>query len=137
MYDKILQTKKEMRTVIKSSGMTRIEKYNLVKSKCNMLSDCERKILIKECRRDYESYDRSQDIKELITISIAGIGLLVTLIGIIVKDLEIIAEQNNTLILNIGVFVLLYIFILAFSQIWRSRNMYITKYMIDVLEDNE
>ena len=137
MYDKILQTKKEMRNVIKSSGMTRQEKYNLVKLKSNALSNSEREILIKECRRDYESYDRSQDIKELITISIAGIGLLITLMDNIVKDLEINVEQNNTLILYIGVFVLLYIFILAFSQIWRNKNMYITKYMIDVLEDNE
>ncbi len=137
MTDKILETKKAMRCAIRAKGLSRLDKYNLVKDKISSLTECERKILLKECRRDYESYDRSQDVKELITISIAGIGLLITLLGIIVKDLEIIAEQNNTLILNIGVFVLLYIFILAFSQIWRNKNMYITKYMIDILEDNE
>lgn len=136
MTDKILETKKAMRCAIRAKGLSRLDKYNLVKDKGSTLTECERKILLKECRRDYESYDRSQDIKELITISISGMGLLITFIGIILKDQIVNADQNNILI-DIGIFVILYIFILAFSQMWRSRNMYITKYMIDVLEENE
>ncbi len=134
MEDKILQIKKAMKSVIKSKGLTRLEKYNLVKEKSRVLSESEQDILLKECRRDYESYDRAQDIKELITICLTGIGMLITVFGIFFKEKVLSFYQFSTLIVMVCILVSLSILILSAIQSWRSSNLWITKYMIDILE---
>lgn len=135
MYDKILQTKKEMRNVIKENGMTRLEKYNLLKEKSRSLSDREREILIKECYRDYESCDRVEDIKELITVYLTGIGLLITLFGIFLKDKIVESVDFQSLVGIVAIAIVISIAVLSFIQSWRSKNLNITKHMLDILEE--
>lgn len=135
MGDKILQTKKEMKRIINSKGITRLERYNLAKEKCNVLSEIERKLLIKECRRDYESYDRSKDITELIIIFMTGLGLILTLLEAVADD----AVLGISAFVSMGTFLVIYIALailaVAWLQTYRSGNMNMIKYMLDILED--
>lgn len=137
MYDKILQTKKEMKNVIKSNGLTRFEKYNLVKEKSRTLSESERDILIKECHRDYEIYDRAKDIKELITFFLTGIGMLITVFGIYFEDKILNYIQFYSVLTIVGMGIAMSVIIVSLIQSWRSKNLTITRYMIDVLEENK
>ena len=51
MADNILKVKNEMKKVIKSNGITRLEKDKLLRKRKRSLSKKERKILLNECRR--------------------------------------------------------------------------------------
>lgn len=70
MDDKILEVKKEMMRIAKIKDLPRMERHELVKKRSERLSESERKLLIEECKRDYESYDRIGDIRELFTFSL-------------------------------------------------------------------
>ena len=61
MDDKILEVKKEMMRIAKMKDLPRMERHELVKKRSERLSESERKLLIEECQRDYESYDRIGD----------------------------------------------------------------------------
>lgn len=133
--DKILQTKKAMRSIIKTKEKTRIEKYNLVKEKRDDLSKFEQEILLKECRRDYESYDRVKEIKDLITIYLTGVGMFVTIFGIFFSDKIINLSQFSSILTMVGIAVIISVLVVYYIQSWSSNNLCITKYMIDILED--
>lgn len=135
MTDKILETKKEMKRILKNKGLTRIERFDLAKEKSELLDEKERKILEKECRRDYESYNRIEDIKELITLGLTGLGLIITLFGIFFDDVAMTFEQFSNIVYNVTIFVIIMLAVLSFTQQYRSRNMFITKYMLDILEE--
>lgn len=135
MDDKILKVKKEMKSVIKSKGMTRLEKYNLLRERRNSLSKKERKILLRECRRDYEIWDRFQDIKELITVCLTGLGLIFTVVGILFKDSIGSHIQFYSLLVMTGIYVCFSILVLMIAQLWRDNSMNVTRQMIDILEE--
>ena len=135
MGDNILQVKKEMISVINSKGMTRREKYSLLREKRKMLSKKERKILLKECRRDYESWNRFQDIKELITVFLTGLGLFLTAMNIFFKDSINIYTKFQSILAILCIYVCMSVLILSIVQSWRGKNLNISKYMIDILEE--
>lgn len=78
MDDKILEVKKEMMRIAKMKGLPRMERYELAKKRSERLSQNERKLLIEECQRDFESYDRIGDIRELFTFFFAGISMILS-----------------------------------------------------------
>lgn len=134
MDDKILHVKNEMKRVMKVKGLTKTEKYNLLKEKSKLLSEKEKDILIKECHRDYESYDRVKDTTELVTIFLAGMGLLVTLYGASVKERIMVNSILQTIVV-ITTEIVGVIIMVMLLQNYRSRNMNRTKHMIDILEE--
>jgi hypothetical protein len=134
MDDKILNVKKEMKKIIKSNGITRLDKYNLLKQKSNTLSEIERKLLLNECKRDYESYERIKDIKEIITVFLTGLGLILTIANVYFKDTYVFTQFEELLIL-VATYVVFSIIILSLTQNYRGRGMDISKQMIDILEE--
>ena len=139
MDDKILRTKKEMKLIIKDKKLTRLEKYNSLRGKVCTLSEVERNILLKECKRNYDSYDGFQDIERLITAVISGFGLIFTILNIIFRDkiVETIPVSQMFLLLDgVSAFVLFLILIFVMAQSVRTKNTYIFRYMIDILEEN-
>lgn len=78
MDDKILEVKKEMMRIAKMKGLPRMERYEMAKKRSERLSQNERKLLIEECQRDFESYDRIGDIRELFTFFFAGISMILS-----------------------------------------------------------
>lgn len=135
MDDKILQTKKEMKRVINTKGLTRLERYYLAKEKCKSLSEIEKNILIKECYRDYESYDRCKDATELITIFLTGLGLIMTLYQALAEKSVDLITAITSLALLATIYVVCAILVVSWLQKFRSGNMNKTKYMLDILEE--
>ena len=138
MDDKLLRTKKEMKLIIKEKKLTRLERYNLLRSKVCFLSEVERNILLKECKMDLDFCDNFQDVERLINVIISGIGLILALLGIIFKD-EIVGripvQQINLLIGEVCIFVIFIIFVFAWVQSVRSKKRYVLKHLIDALEE--
>ena len=88
-----IQVKKEIRCIAKAKNLTRMEKYELAKKRSEQLSECERKILIEECQRDYETYDRIQDIRELFTFLFSGMSMMISVFVIFAKGNDISVQE--------------------------------------------
>ena len=135
MSDNVLETKKEMGRIIRSKGLSRFEKYTLVRDKSNTLTEDEKKILLQECQRDYKFYKEEQDIKDIITISLTGIGLLIALLGVFFEEKVTPYVTANPLMIYVGVAVVSYIGLLILYQNIKNKRITVTLYMIDILED--
>lgn len=135
MDDKILEVKKEMMRIAKMKDLSRMERYELEKRRSERLSESERRLLIEECQRDYESYDRIGDIRELFTFFFAGISMILSVFAIFANNKDVSVESLGSMLLMLLLFVVVTIAVIAGIQIWRSSGLNITKYMIDVLKD--
>lgn len=135
MDDKILEVKKEMMRIAKMKDLSRMERYELEKRRSERLSESERRLLIEECQRDYESYDRIGDIRELFTFFFAGISMILSVFVIFANNKDVSVESLGSMLLMLLLFVVVTIAVIAGIQIWRSSGLNITKYMIDVLKD--
>ena len=135
MDDKILEVKKEMMRIAKMKDLSRMERYELAKRRSERLSESERRLLIEECQRDYESYDRIGDIRELFTFFFAGISMILSVFAIFANNKDVSVESLASMLLMLLLFVVVTIAVIAGIQIWRGSGFNITKYMIDVLKD--
>ena len=135
MNDKILEVKKEMIRIAKMKDLTRTERYEFAKKRSERLSESERKLLIEECQRDYESYDRICDIRELFTFFFAGISMILSVFAIFANGKEVSVEMLDSMLLMLLIFIVVTIAVIAGIQTWRSSGLNISKYMIDVLRD--
>lgn len=134
MEDKILNIKKEMKCIIKQKGLIRSEKYKKLKTKSKCLSKKERKILLEECRRDYESYSRFQDIKELITCFFSALSFFIAVIGVFGNKVDVDYTTYSVLLFKISMINIAIIVILTITIGYRSEKMNETKFIIDILE---
>ena len=135
MNDNILQVKEDMRRAMKSKGITRMEKYNLLIERRAALSDRERKILLNECRRDYESTARFRGINELVSIFISGLGMFITLFGISYKYITDVDAKFQEMVIITAVYLCISIIMVTVSHVISSGSMDISKQIIDILED--
>ena len=135
MDDKILEVKKEMMRIAKMKDLSRMERYELAKRRSERLSESERRLLIEECQRDYESYDRIGDIRELFTFFFAGISMILSVFAIFANNKDVSVESLASMLLMLLLFVVVTIAVIAGIQIWRGSGLNITKYMIDILKD--
>lgn len=134
MDDKILEVKKEMMRIAKMKDLSRMERYELAKRRSERLSESERRLLIEECQRDYESYDRIGDIRELFTFFFAGISMILSVFAIFANNKDVSVESLGSMLLMLLIFIVVTIAVIAGIQTWRSSGLNITKYMIDVLK---
>lgn len=135
MDDKILEVKKEMMRIAKIKDLPRMERHELVKKRSERLSESERKLLIEECKRDYESYDRIGDIRELFTFFFAGFSLILSVFAIFANNKDVSEESLASMLLILLIPIVVMIAFFVVIQIWRSSGLNITKYMIDVLKE--
>lgn len=135
MDDKILEVKKEMMRIAKIKDLPRMERHELVKKWSERLSESERKLLIEECKRDYESYDRIGDIRELFTFFFAGFSLILSVFAIFANNKDVSEESLASMLLILLIPIVVMIAFFVVIQIWRSSGLNITKYMIDVLKE--
>ena len=124
-----------MMRIAKMKDLSRMERYELAKRRSERLSESERRLLIEECQRDYESYDRIGDIRELFTIFFAGISMILSVFAIFANNKDVSVESLASMLLMLLLFVVVTIAVIAGIQIWRGSGLNITKYMIDVLKD--
>lgn len=98
------------------------------------MSESERRLLTEECQRDYESYDRIGDIRELFTFFFAGISMILSVFAIFSNNKDVSVESLASMLLMLLLFIVVTIAVIAGTQTWRSSGLNITKYMIDVLK---
>ena len=104
MDDKILEVKKEMMCIAKMRELSRMERYELAKRRSERLSESERSLLIEECQRDYESYDRIGDIRELFTFFFAGISMILSVFAIFANNKDVSLESLDSMLLMLLLF---------------------------------
>lgn len=134
MKDNILKVKKEMKKIIKSKGIARLEKDKLLRKRSQSLSKKERRILLNECRRDYETWSRFRDVKELITVFLTGMGLLITLFEVLNKDSIERYIDFQSIVVMTTIYICISVFMLTFAQVFSSARLDISQQMIDILE---
>ena len=135
MYDKISEVKNNMKRIIRARGMTRSEKYTQIKQLNQSLSSTEQNILIKELHRDCDYYNTLSDIKEIITISLMGFPLLLSIYSLWI-DRNGIKFSDYTSTLNyIFVFNILCLYIFVITSPLKNHWVYNEKYLLDILED--
>lgn len=135
MTDKVVKIKKEMKGIIKSRGISRVEKYNLLKKKAENLSKKERKILINECKRDYESFHRLRDLKDTIMIFVSALGMILSVGGILFEEKLLDYTQFSSIFLTITLYIGGAVLAITFIHVFSSDHIDISKQMIDILEE--
>lgn len=88
-----------MMRIAKMKDLSRMERYELAKRRSERLSESERRLLIEECQRDYESYDRIGDIRELFTFFFAGISMILSVFAIFANNKDVSVESLASMLL--------------------------------------
>ena len=124
-----------MKRIIRARGMTRSEKYTQIKQLNQSLSSTEQNILIKELHRDCDYYNTLSDIKEIITISLMGFPLLLSIYGLWVDRNGIKFSDYTSTLKYILVFNIFCLFIFVITSTLKNHWVNNAKYLLDILED--
>ena len=135
MYDKISEVKNNMKRIIRARGMTRSEKYTQIKQLNQSLSSTEQNILIKELHRDCDYYNTLSDIKEIITISLMGFPLLLSIYSLWVDRNGIKFSDYTSTLKYILVFNTFCLFIFVITSTLKNHWVNNAKYLLDILGD--
>ena len=135
MYDKISEVKNNMKRIIRARGMTRSEKYTQINQLNQSLSSTEQNILIKELHRDCDYYNTLSDIKEIITISLMGFPLLLSIYSLWVDRNGIKFSDYTSTLKYILVFNILCLYIFVITSTLKNHWVNNAKYLLDILED--
>lgn len=135
MYDKISEVKNNMKRIIRARGMTRSEKYTQIKQLNQSLSSTEQNILIKELHRDCDYYNTLSDIKEIITISLMGFPLLLSIYSLWVDRNGIKFSDYTSTLKYILVFNIFCLFIFVITSTLKNHLVNNAKYLLDILGD--
>lgn len=135
MYDKISEVKNNMKRIIRARGMTRSEKYTQIKQLNQSLSSTEQNILIKELHRDCDYYNTLSDIKEIITISLMGFPLLLSIYSLWIDRNGIKFSDYTSTLKYILVFNIFCLFIFVITSTLKNHWVNNAKYLLDILED--
>lgn len=135
MYDKISEVKNNMKRIIRARGMTRSEKYTQIKQLNQSLSSTEQNILIKELHRNCDYYNTLSDIKEIITISLMGFPLLLSIYSLWVDRNGIKFSDYTSTLKYILVFNIFCLFIFVITSTLKNHWVNNAKYLLDILGD--
>lgn len=135
MYDKISEVKNNMKRIIRARGMTRSEKYTQIKQLNQSLSSTEQNILIKELHRDCDYYNTLSDIKEIITISLMGFPLLLSIYSLWVDRNGIKFSDYTSTLKYILAFNIFCLFIFVITSTLKNHWVNNAKYLLDILGD--
>ena len=135
MYDKISEVKNNMKRIIRARGMTRSEKYTQIKQLNQSLSSTEQNILIKELHRDCDYYNTLSDIKEIITISLMGFPLLLSIYSLWVDRNGIKFSDYTSTLKYILVFNIFCLYIFVITSTLKNHWVNNAKYLLDILGD--
>ena len=110
-------------------------KYTQIKQLNQSLSSTEQNILIKELHRDCDYYNTLSDIKEIITISLMGFPLLLSIYGLWVDRNGIKFSDYTSTLKYILVFNILCLYIFVITSTLKNHWVNNAKYLLDILED--
>ena len=111
------------------------KKKILLKKKAENLSKKERKILINECKRDYESFHRLRDLKDTIMIFVSALGMILSVGGILFEEKLLDYTQFSSIFLTITLYIGGAVLAITFIHVFSRDHIDISKQMIDILEE--
>ena len=124
-----------MKRIIRARGITRSEKYTQIKQLNQSLSSTEQNILIKELHRDCDYYNTLSDIKEIITLSLMGFPLLLSIYSLWVDRNGIKFSDYTSTLKYILVFNIFCLFIFVITSTLKNHWVNNAKYLLDILGD--
>lgn len=110
-------------------------KYTQIKQLNQSLSSTEQNILIKELHRDCDYYNTLSDIKEIITISLMGFPLLLSIYSLWVDRNGIKFSDYTSTLKYILVFNIFCLFIFVITSTLKNHWVNNAKYLLDILGD--
>lgn len=110
-------------------------KYTQIKQLNQSLSSTEQNLLIKELHRDCDYYNTLSDIKEIITISLMGFPLLLSIYSLWVDRNGIKFSDYTSTLKYILVFNILCLYIFVITSTLKNHWVNNAKYLLDILED--
>lgn len=110
-------------------------KYTQIKQLNQSLSSTEQNLLIKELHRDCDYYNTLSDIKEIITISLMGFPLLLSIYSLWVDRNGIKFSDYTSTLKYILVFNIFCLFIFVITSTLKNHWVNNAKYLLDILED--
>lgn len=140
MEDKIVVVKKRIiRIASDNDYYTRITKYKKIKNIISELNNEEKNILYNELKRDYETYRKLGGIKNIVSVFMSSISMIIATVSIYFKDADKETVFNSSLILLVWVLLCscLAIFFVGVFDIYCGKKRSITKYIIDVFKDEK
>lgn len=110
-------------------------KYTQIKQLNQSLSSTEQNLLIKELHRDCDYYNTLSDIKEIITISLMGFPLLLSIYSLWVDRNGIKFSDYTSTLKYILVFNIFCLFIFVITSTLKNHWVNNAKYLLDILGD--
>ena len=137
MNDNILRIKKTLKETEKTYKYTRKEKYNIMKNLIGELDLEEQKLLKFELERDIETLKRGLLVKDLIVAGFSGVSLLLSAISLFVKSIEKYNGNLLNIVWIVCIIDALYFVILGLWIPYTSRNLCLTQYVLQILDDDK
>lgn len=137
MNDNILRIKKTLKETEKTYKYTRKEKYNIMKNLIGELDLEEQKLLKFELERDIETLKRGLLVKDLIVAGFSGVSLLLSAISLVVKSIEKYNGNLLNIVWIVCIIDALYFVILGLWIPYTSRNLCLTQYVLQILDDDK
>lgn len=110
-------------------------KYTQIKQLNQSLSSTEQNILIKKLHKDCDYYNTLSDIKEIITISLMGFPLLLSIYSLWVDRNGIKFSDYTSTLKYILVFNIFCLYIFVITSTLKNHWVNNAKYLLDILED--
>ena len=134
MNDNILLMKKEIRRLYCVKKLTREEKYDLIVKQWEHMEDKEKDILLHEYQRDLKSYESLKYIKEIITLFLTGVGIVISWSGAFFTSKEMSEMQFAEILILITLYTIISVLILMCVDIFRRWNVNRIEYVIDTVK---
>lgn len=134
MKDNILQTKKEIKRLYSVKNLTREEKYDLIVKQWEHMEDKEKDILLQEYQRDLKSYESLKYIKEIITLFLTGVGIIISWSGAFFTSKEMSEMQFAKILIIIVIYTIISVLILMCVDIFRRWNVNRIEYVIGAVK---
>lgn len=97
----------------------------------------EQKLLKFELERDIETLKRGLLVKDLIVAGFSGVSLLLSAISLVVKSIEKYNGNLLNIVWIVCIIDALYFVILGLWIPYTSRNLCLTQYVLQILDDDK
>ena len=134
MKDNILLMKKEIKRLYFAKKITREEKYDLIVKQWENLGDKEKHILLQEYKRDLKCYESLRYIKEIITLFLTGVGIIISWSGAFFTSKGMSEMQFAEILVLIALYTVSAVLILMFVENFRRRTVNRIEYVLDTVK---
>lgn len=137
--DKILETKKSIKKLVKSKSLTRMQRHNLVIEELNGLDSTEQRILRNEYSQDIKSCARGTSIREYFEFAISSFALIFSLASLYFNSsTETLSKAVfSELLTGISLLIIFLLLLVTFSDKVFSNDSHVAEYALDIFAELE